>query len=93
MFVIDVYIFKTCKFVSCLGAGVTMRDDSLHLDIDGYEFYIIMVFDIVYIILLYIQSLGLVIIDFKLIFNTKILGQFKNPGDFTGFTHVFNVIY
>lgn len=68
------------------------RDGSLHLDIGGYGFYITTILDFLYIVSLYAFSLGVVITDFKLVFNTKTTRRFKDPGDFTRFCTIFSAI-
>lgn len=69
-----------------------MGDALLYSDIGGFGFNIIMVIDFLYINLLYAWSLGLMFIDFKLIFNTKTPGGFKYHGDFIRFCRIFDAI-
>lgn len=52
-FVIDIFIFKTYKFISYSTVGIVVGNVSLYSDIGGYRFYIIIVLVFLYVILLY----------------------------------------
>lgn len=91
MFVSDVLILKTRRFISGRGAGVigewvTSLGYWWLWILRDYNIWISVYYYIVYI------SLGLMITDFKLIFNTETRGKFKDLEDFIKFGCIFNAI-